>query len=90
VNVDFVFGNNNIVECFFSLASRLCTDYRKGMTPYSLEMLLFLKYNRKLWDRYDFATAMKRSSRTSWESKREQDDFREHQAEIEFNDNTEE
>ena len=41
---------SNIVERLFSSARRVLTDYRKSMSPYSFECVMFLKSNRKLWD----------------------------------------
>jgi hypothetical protein len=52
------------------------------MTPYTLEMILFLKFNRKYWDAFDFANAMVRSSNKA--NPRETRDELEHEAELQF------
>lgn len=41
---------SNIVERLFSSARLVLTDYRKSMSPYTFECVMFLKVNRKLWD----------------------------------------
>ena len=39
-----------MVERLFSRAKIVMTDLRKSMTPRNLEMLMFLRLNRHLWD----------------------------------------
>ena len=41
---------SNRAERFFSAAKLVITDLRKSMLPKNLEILLFLKFNRELWD----------------------------------------
>lgn len=40
---------SNIVERLFSIAKHVLSDRRKGMTPYHLELLLFLRCDKSLW-----------------------------------------
>ena len=41
---------SNIVERLFSVAKNVLSDNRKRMPPYHLELLLFLRCNKSLWD----------------------------------------
>ena len=41
---------SNIVERIFSTARLILTDYRKSMSPYTFECVMFLKFNREYWD----------------------------------------
>jgi hypothetical protein len=41
---------SNICERLFSRAKLIARDHRKHMSPYHLELLLFLRYNQDLWD----------------------------------------
>ena len=41
--------DSNIVERLFSRAKLIMRDHRKHMSPYHMELLLFLKFNRNLW-----------------------------------------
>jgi len=45
-----VLPTSNLVERLFSRAKRVMTDSRKCMHPKRLEEVLFLQYNRSLWD----------------------------------------
>jgi hypothetical protein len=47
--LNMVSPTSNICERLFSLAGLICSDLRKAMLPSTLEILLFLKVNRKLW-----------------------------------------
>ena len=40
----------NMVERLFSRAKIVMTDLRKSMTPRHLELIMFLRLNRHLWD----------------------------------------
>jgi hypothetical protein len=42
-------STSNCVERLFSRAKIVMTDLRKNMTPFHLEMLMFLRYNCHLW-----------------------------------------
>jgi hypothetical protein len=50
VNVSQIPPTSNIVERLFSSARLVLTDYRKSMTPYTFECVMFLKFNRNYWD----------------------------------------
>ena len=43
-------ATSNDCERLFSSAKLVCQDLRKSMTPKNLEILLFLKLNKKYWD----------------------------------------
>lgn len=50
VDTTFIPPTSNVVERLFSGARLILTDYRKSMTPYTFECVMFLKMNRDLWD----------------------------------------
>lgn len=50
IDVSFIPPTSNMVERLFSAARLVLTDYRKVMTPYTFECVMFLKINRNLWD----------------------------------------
>lgn len=41
---------SNAVERLFSKAKLIMTDQRKAMSPYHLDLSLFLQFNRHMWD----------------------------------------
>jgi hypothetical protein len=43
---------SNIVERLFSRAKLILSERRKSMSPYHLELLLFLRANQELWNDY--------------------------------------
>ena len=43
---------SNIVERLFSRAKLILSERRKSMSPYHLELLLFLRSNQELWNDY--------------------------------------
>jgi hypothetical protein len=45
-----VSATSNVCERLFSRAKLIARDHRKHMSPYHLELLLFLRYNHDLWD----------------------------------------
>jgi hypothetical protein len=47
--LDHILPTSNIVERLFSRAKIIMADRRKSMTPYHLELLLFLRMNKDLW-----------------------------------------
>jgi DNA-binding transcriptional ArsR family regulator len=49
-NVSFICPTSNVVERLFSTAKLVFSDLRRSLLPRNLEMLLFLKLNRDLWD----------------------------------------
>ncbi len=50
IDLKFIPPTSNIVERLFSKSKLILSDVRKSMLPANLEMLLFLKVNRNLWD----------------------------------------
>jgi hypothetical protein len=50
INLDFIPPTSNVVERLFSSARLVLTDYRKSMSPYTFECVMFLKFNSCLWD----------------------------------------
>ncbi len=50
IDLGFIPPTSNIVERLFSAARLVLTDYRKSMSPYTFECVMFLKVNRGLWD----------------------------------------
>jgi hypothetical protein len=53
IDVDWVQCTSNCVERLFSTARLVYTDYRKSMSPKSLELVLYLKSNRDKWSLKD-------------------------------------
>lgn len=49
-NLAYIPPTSNIVERLFSSCRLVLTDYRKSMTPYTFECVMFLKVNRSYWD----------------------------------------
>ena len=45
-----IFTTSVIIECLFSRAKLILEDKRKSMSPWHMELLLFLYSNRDLWD----------------------------------------
>jgi hypothetical protein len=45
-----ILPTTNIVERLFRRAKLALTDHRKRMTPRHLELLMFLRTNRSLWN----------------------------------------
>ena len=58
---DHISSTTNMVERLFSRAKIVMTDLRKSMTPRNLEMLMFLRSNRHLWDEVVVQNAMLRA-----------------------------
>ena len=50
IDMSFIPPTSNIVERLFSAARLVLTDYRKSMSPYTFECVMFLKINQDLWD----------------------------------------
>ena len=50
IDMSFIPPTSNIVERLFNAARLVLTDYRKSMSPYTFECVMFLKINRELWD----------------------------------------
>ena len=49
-DVSFICPTSNVVERLFSTAKFVFSDLRRSLLPRNLEILLFLKLNRNLWD----------------------------------------
>lgn len=47
-----IIPTSNICERLFSNAKAIMTDYRKHMSPFHLEMLLYIKINHRFWREY--------------------------------------
>jgi hypothetical protein len=58
-DLSFIQPTSNIVERLFSKARLILTDYRKSMSPYTFECLIFLGNNRDLWDMSTVANVIK-------------------------------
>ena len=50
IDLRFIRPTSNICECLFSMSKFALPDNRKRLNPANLEMQLFLKVNRHLWD----------------------------------------
>ena len=53
-----IHGTTNSVERLFSRAKIVMTDQRKRITPRHLELLMFLRMNRHLWNEETVQQAM--------------------------------
>jgi hypothetical protein len=54
-----------VCERLFSLAGLVWSDLRKSMLPQALEMILFLRINKELWDVGTVAEAVKSTTTTA-------------------------
>eukprot|EP01038_Epipyxis_sp_PR26KG_P014379 gene14379-19286_t len=52
IDISFVVPTSNRVERLFSRAKLYLTDHRKSMLPKHLELLLYLRSNRSMWNVY--------------------------------------
>ena len=50
MSCDFVPATSCLAERAFSISGFILSNYRKSMTPFHLECLVFLKFNRDMWD----------------------------------------
>ena len=50
IDCDFILGTAVDVERLLSLAKNLLTDKRRGMVTVMIQVILFLKENRYLWN----------------------------------------
>ena len=48
--MSYILAAINIVERLLSTTRKMWTEDRKKMTPATLEMMMYLKINRDLWD----------------------------------------
>ena len=49
-NLSYIPPTSNVVERLFSSARLVLTDYRKSMTDYTFECVMFLKLNSEKWN----------------------------------------
>ena len=49
-DMSHVMGSDAIVECLSSVAHYILTDQRSSMSPEMLEVILYLNFNRDMWD----------------------------------------
>ena len=58
-NCDFIYGSCAEVERLWSIAKHILTDERKGMMDpiMFVEAIIFLKFNRRLWNLGDVVQA---------------------------------
>ena len=61
-DLSFIHPTSNMVERLFSRARLVLTDYRKSMSPYTFECLMFLGNNRDLWNMGKVAEVLSRKS----------------------------
>ena len=57
INCNFVTGSAAVVESLWSMYDAFNTKRRRGMSPITVEMILFLKKNKDLWGIEDVAKA---------------------------------
>jgi hypothetical protein len=67
IDLSCVMGTSDIVERCFSLAKRVLSDGRLGMSPYMFEVIMFLKMNMEHWIAHDVALAIQNSKRNARE-----------------------
>ena len=59
-DLSHITSTNNDLERMFSQAKIIMRPHRKSMKPWRLEMLLFLRMNKHLWDVHDVHACLKR------------------------------
>ena len=89
IDTRFILGTSVIVEQFFSQCKYILTDQRGSMTPFMFECLVLLKSNRKLWNKFEVAQAIRMGTAVS--SKEEAEDYERNASAIqeELNENRE-
>ncbi len=55
INLNHILATSNICERLFSRCSLIMTPMRSNMDPSSMELLIFLRENKHLWDVYTVA-----------------------------------
>ena len=78
INCNFVTGSAAIVESLWSMYDALNTKRRHGMSPITVEMILYLKKNNDLWGVEDIAKANQNRLKTG-RSERLQKKIAEHE-----------
>ena len=58
-DLSHITSTNNDLERLFSRAKIVMRPHRKSMKPWRLEMLLFLRMNKHLWDVHDVHACLK-------------------------------
>ena len=59
-DLSHITSTNNDLERLFSRAKIVMRPHRKSMKPWRLEMLLFLRMNKHLWDVHDLHACLNR------------------------------
>ena len=59
IDCSFIMGSAACVERLWSEADAIVSKRRNGLSPITLEMILFLKKNKDLWDLSDVVEADK-------------------------------
>lgn len=65
-----VLGSAAAAERVWSMAGKVLTDERSSMSPLVFELIMYLKYNKRLWDISDVIEANKRRCNESSASKK--------------------
>jgi len=78
INCNFVTGSAAIVESLWSMYDAFNTKRRRGMSPITVEMILYLKKNNDLWGVEDIAKANQNRLKTG-RSERLQKKIAEHE-----------
>ena len=63
-------GSAAEVECVWSMAGHVLTDHRSSLSPLVFEMIMYLKYNARLWNLSDVVEANKRRRNESSAAKK--------------------
>ena len=58
-------ATSNLVERLFSRAKLIMSDHRKHMSPFHLELILFLRCNKDLWNEFTFDEMIKNGEITT-------------------------
>jgi hypothetical protein len=58
INADFILGSAAEVERLWSTASLILTKSRSSLLPITFEAIIFLSYNRALWNIHDVHDAV--------------------------------
>jgi hypothetical protein len=71
INCDFILGSAAEVERLWSIAGQVFPKNRANMHPIQVEALLFLRINKRFWDKLEVVEAMKRAKQEASEKYRE-------------------
>jgi hypothetical protein len=64
INCDFIFGSTAIVERLWSIGKNILTAQCSSLTPIMFETLLFLRTNKRFWDRKLILAAIQKARAT--------------------------